>query len=78
MSRHPVMLALNGFIGGIMSGAGIATQGGGGAVGNRAGWIYEHDFGSKSGVDIAGSGTASLRVVLRSPNTVITAFPFSP
>jgi hypothetical protein len=47
-------------------------------VGNRPGWIYEHDFGSKIGVDIAGSGTASLRVVLRSDNTVITAFPFSP
>jgi len=45
---------------------------------NRPGWVYEHDFGSKIGVDIAGSGTSSLRVVLRSDNTVITAFPYSP
>ena len=45
---------------------------------NRPGWIYEHDFGSRIGLDIAGSGTSSLRVVLHSDNTVITAFPYSP
>jgi RHS repeat-associated protein len=47
-------------------------------TGSRPGWIYEHDFGSKIGVDIGGSSTSSLRVVLRPDNTVITAFPYSP